>query len=62
MFFCVKFLQEARVKWDEYEAIATTLLKWLKGAMELMLDRNFARTYVELKVCSNAYIWHVNLF
>jgi hypothetical protein len=46
---------EAQLKLEEYEEVAGSLIGWIRDATTLMLDRNFPRTYTELKMYSSDF-------
>lgn len=46
--------QERQLKWEEYHDLASNFYSWLRRSTDVMLDRNFPPTLVELKV-SNAF-------
>lgn len=44
--------QERLLKWEQYRELSTSLVRWLRDAMAMMLDREFPTTAIEIKVSS----------
>lgn len=47
------FLQERQIKQEEYRDLASSLCMWLKEATNIMMDKTFPTTLIEMRVSIN---------